>query len=36
MQADGRRGTTMEDVASAEANRDLENQLPPSNSSLVA
>jgi twitching motility protein PilT len=36
MQADGRRGTTMEDVASAEANRDLENQLPPPNSSLVA
>jgi twitching motility protein PilT len=36
MQADGRRGTTMEDVASAEANRDLESQLPPANSSLVA
>jgi twitching motility protein PilT len=36
MQADGRRGTTMEDVASAEANRDLENQLPTPNSSLVA
>jgi len=36
MQADGRRGTTMEDVASAEANRDLESQLPPTSSSLVA
>ncbi len=36
MQADGRRGTTMEDVASAEANRDLESQLPPANSSLIA
>ncbi len=36
MQADGRRGTTMEDVASAEANRDLENNLPPQNSSLVS
>jgi twitching motility protein PilT len=29
MQADGRRGTTMEDVASAESNRDLESTLPP-------
>jgi twitching motility protein PilT len=36
MQADGRRGTTMEDVASAEANRDLENNLPPQNPSLVS
>jgi twitching motility protein PilT len=36
MQADGRRGTTMEDVASAEANRDLEDQLPPQNPSLVS
>ncbi|HEX5852936.1 MAG TPA: type IV pilus twitching motility protein PilT [Solirubrobacteraceae bacterium] len=36
MQADGRRGTTMEDVASAESNRDLENQLPPPNQSLVS
>jgi twitching motility protein PilT len=36
MQADGRRGTTMEDVASAEANRDLENQLPPVSPSLVS
>jgi twitching motility protein PilT len=36
MQADGRRGTTMEDVASAEANRGLESQPPASNPSLVA
>jgi twitching motility protein PilT len=36
MQADGRRGTTMEDVASAEANRDLESQLPPASPSLVS
>ncbi len=36
MQADGRRGTTMEDVASAESNRDLENNLPPQSSSLVS
>ena len=40
MQADGRRGTTMEDVASAESNRDLESTLPPSppspNPSLVS
>jgi twitching motility protein PilT len=30
MQADGRRGTTMEDVASAEDNRDAEAKPPPS------
>jgi twitching motility protein PilT len=35
MQADGRRGTTMEDVASAEANRDLESTLPPAKPSLT-
>ncbi len=28
MQADGRRGTTMEDVAAAESNRDLESKPP--------
>jgi twitching motility protein PilT len=36
MQADGRRGTTMEDVAAAEANRDAETQPPASSPSLVA
>jgi twitching motility protein PilT len=36
MQADGRRGTTMEDVAAAEEKREGEPSSPPSSSSLTA
>jgi twitching motility protein PilT len=35
MQADGRRGTTMEDVASAEANREAASSSPPSYSNAA-